>query len=228
MNAPNFYAILPATVRYDNSLMYKAKLLYAEISALSNKFGFCFAGNKYFADLYGISTRQVITIIQNLEERGYIKVERAAKKRKIRIFDADVVKKTSCESEENFTLEGEENFTHNNTSNNNINNNIYTPEFEQWYEKYPNKFNEQQTFKNWKNALKTYSVADLFRALGNYLHHIREKNVDEQYITRSTNFLGRKGEYMAWLETRVNEVPRYLGEADDEYEERLRRFAGEY
>lgn len=227
MNAPNFYAILPATVRYDNDLMDKAKLLYAEISALSNQFGFCFAGNKYFADLYGISTRQVITIIQNLEERGYIKVEREAKKRRIRILDADTVKKASPVSEENFTVEGEENFTHNNTSNNIINN-TYTKEFEQWYEKYPNKFNKQQTFKNWKNALKTHSVTDLFKALDNYLRHIRVNNVDERYITRSTNFLGKKGEYMAWLEKSAPCLPRLVAEPDDEYEERLRRFANEY
>ena len=33
---PNYYAVLPAIVRYDNDLKPNEKLLYAEIVALSN------------------------------------------------------------------------------------------------------------------------------------------------------------------------------------------------
>ena len=48
---PNYYAIIPSNVRYSD-LKPNAKLLYGEITALSNKHGFCFASNKYFANLY--------------------------------------------------------------------------------------------------------------------------------------------------------------------------------
>ncbi len=222
---PSYYAILPAAVRYDSELMDKAKLIYAEISALANREGYCYATNKYFADLYAISTRQVITIIGNLEAKGYVKIDREGSKRKIYLHSAHWVKKTSQEGEENFTSRGEENFTQNIINNNNKNNIPYTPEFERWYARYPNKFNKRQTFKNWLTALKTYSVKDLYNALLAYERYIQQNNVNPEYITRSTNFLGRKGEFVGWLEQDVG-APQNTDtpEQNTEFSDRLRRF----
>lgn len=72
---PNYYAIIPAKVRYDNDLVPLAKLLYSEISALSNKEGHCWASNKYFADLYGVSVTWVSITIKTLQEKKYITCE---------------------------------------------------------------------------------------------------------------------------------------------------------
>lgn len=72
---PNYYAIIPAEVRYDDTLKDKAKLLYGEITCLSNLYGCCFASNKYFADLYKVSTTYVSILIKELIDRGYIKSE---------------------------------------------------------------------------------------------------------------------------------------------------------
>lgn len=72
---PNYYAIIPANVRYDSDLKDKAKLLYGEIAALSNKNGYCYASNSYFAKLYNVSTQTIINMINNLDEKGYITKE---------------------------------------------------------------------------------------------------------------------------------------------------------
>ena len=42
---PNYYAIIPAEIRYDKKLTPNSKLLYGEITALANKEGYCWAGN---------------------------------------------------------------------------------------------------------------------------------------------------------------------------------------
>ena len=55
----NFYAIIPAFVRYDKDLQPNAKLLYGEITALTNEKGFCWAENEYFANLYNVSTTSI-------------------------------------------------------------------------------------------------------------------------------------------------------------------------
>ena len=72
---PHYYAIIPATVRYDTNLKYAEKLLYGEITALANKNGYCYAQNKYFADLYNVTAVSVSRWISHLQELGYIKTE---------------------------------------------------------------------------------------------------------------------------------------------------------
>ncbi len=72
---PNYYAIIPATVRYDTNLKSAEKLLYGEITSLANKNGYCYAQNKYFADLYNVTAVSISRWISHLQQLGYIKTE---------------------------------------------------------------------------------------------------------------------------------------------------------
>ena len=73
-----YWAVLPASVRYDRRLTQTAKLLYAEISCLAQADGYCWATDAYFAELFGCSVSTVSRALRTLAEAGYIRVERAA------------------------------------------------------------------------------------------------------------------------------------------------------
>lgn len=72
---PSYYAIIPATVRYDERLKYAERIFYGEITALIGKEGYCFASNNYFAELYGVIPGTISRWISHLVKLGYIKEE---------------------------------------------------------------------------------------------------------------------------------------------------------
>lgn len=128
---PNAFAILPANVRYDESLMPNAKLLYAEITALCHKEGYCWATNAYFASLYGVSIRAVQNWLKALKQNGYITYELSLgedKEDTVRKIYLNMLnqsspheekfippmKKSSPPHEEIFTLNNKRNITNNN------------------------------------------------------------------------------------------------------------------
>jgi hypothetical protein len=75
MDKPSYFAILTADVRYDKTLKPLARLLYAEITALCNKEGYCWSSNQYFADLYEVDPKTVSGWIGQLKTKGYITVQ---------------------------------------------------------------------------------------------------------------------------------------------------------
>jgi len=71
-NKPNYYAVIPANVRYDKTLTPNAKLLYAEITALCNMNGKCSASTSYFSQLYEVSRVSIQKWLKILEDKKYI------------------------------------------------------------------------------------------------------------------------------------------------------------
>lgn len=71
----NYYAVIPANVRYDEKLSANAKLLYAEITCLTNKNGECFASNNYFANLYHVTKQAISRWLLLLQKQNYINIE---------------------------------------------------------------------------------------------------------------------------------------------------------
>ena len=112
--SPNYYAIIPANVRYDKNLIPNAKLLYGEITALCNAKGYCWASTEYFANLYKVSRVSIQTWLKSLEENGYIHREVVYNNPSKEIFTTPPRKLNNPSKEI---------FTDNNTSNNTINNN---------------------------------------------------------------------------------------------------------
>lgn len=72
---PGYWAVLPAQIRYDAGIPPNAKLLYAEISSLTDLRGYCYATNAYFEELYELSERTIIRLLKALAQAGYLRIE---------------------------------------------------------------------------------------------------------------------------------------------------------
>lgn len=132
---PGYYSILTANVRYDKRLKANEKLLFSEITALSNKYGYCTATNGYFSNLYEVSKTSISTWINNLKRCGYLEIEKIYKENSKEIIQRKMYPQTNPIKEnlnrysrkvkggiqENLKTPIKENFKDNNIKINNIN-----------------------------------------------------------------------------------------------------------
>src|SRR5574344_2102723 len=132
---PNYYAIIPANVRYCKEIPANAKILYGEITALCNKKGFCWASNDYFAKLYGVSKKSISSWISKLEKNKFISIQMIYKEgskeilnRYIKILAYPMEENVNTPMEENLNTPMEENVKDNITISNNTSNNTYNIE----------------------------------------------------------------------------------------------------
>ena len=87
-----FYATIPAPVRYCKELEPNAKLLYGEITALSEQEGYCWAENTHFAELYDVDIRTIQRWLQSLKKLKFISID-ADEKGSRRIWISPEIKK---------------------------------------------------------------------------------------------------------------------------------------
>lgn len=178
INKPNYYAILSAEVRYDNNLRPNVKLLYAEITALCNMNGVCFASNKYFANLYNKSKGAISGWVSELVKYGYIKIEYKYKEgskeiehRYIKILKGGIIENINAPLKK--TLKSNTTNTNNNITYNNKdkfkkptiieidvyctdrNNKIDAYSFYDFYES-KNWYIGKNKMKDWKAAIRTW------------------------------------------------------------------------
>ena len=171
---PNYFAIIPADIRYDKNIPYIAKLLYAEITSLSNKNGYCWATNKYFADLYEVSDRTISRNINLLIEHKYIASKIIYKNntkeidKRILIIKYGINQNSFIQNVNKNVHRGIDKNVHRgidkNVQDNNINiNNIYsanfdkTEAFKRFWDLYPRKTNKKKAkdifFKKCNNEI---------------------------------------------------------------------------
>lgn len=76
------YSIIPSKILYNKELKANEKLLYAMITSLTCKEGFCFATNSYFAEELDVHPKTVSSWISDLRDKDFIKVELVRKDNK--------------------------------------------------------------------------------------------------------------------------------------------------
>lgn len=169
---PNYYAVIPATVRYDERLKANEKLLYGEITSLTNKTGECWATNKYFAELYKVSVRSIQSWLSNLVKTNYITIkvinesERFITLRYEEIFTGGMKKSSGGY---------EEIFTHNNKYNNKSNKKEIDKERKPTLEEVENYCKERNNNVDPKKFYDYYSVNNWIDNKGNKVKNWKQK-----------------------------------------------------
>ena len=70
-----YYAVIPATVLYDDELSSSEKLFYAIISQLANKEGYCWASNQYLAEICKVKNDSIQRWLRRLTDKEYIYID---------------------------------------------------------------------------------------------------------------------------------------------------------
>ena len=196
---PNYYSILTAEVRYDSLLTWFERIMYAELSALANKTGECWASNKWFSDVFKQSTRTITRAITRLSERGYIKVSfeyegKQISKRIVKIA-LPMDKKVMGSIDKNVDNPIDKNVRDNNTSNNNTSINIYVrdeEDFQRFWDKLQGRKKNKNDAKRAYLQIDAEISAEELASKFNQLLNTRE----EKYVPYPQKWLKNEG----WLE----------------------------
>ena len=215
---PNYYAIIPAEIRYNTELTPNAKLLYGEITALTNKEGYCWASNNYFAELYNTTPTSIINWLNQLEQKGFIEREIIYKDdtkqitdRYIRITNIPSKENLSRGDKEILTTPSKEILTHNNKDMNNINyNNIYSEVVDYLNQKAGTHYraNTNSTQRHIKARLNEKYTLDDFKTVIDKKVEEWKGTEFEQYLRPETLFGNKFESYLnAQIKNNIGKKP---------------------
>lgn len=201
---PNYFAVIPADVRYDENLKLGEKMMYGEITSLTQKTGECWASNSYFATLYKVTPQAISKWIKALEKQKYITIEyekegKSITKRIIKLVSTDIDRvSTPVERGINTSLEGyQHRIKENNTSINNtsINNKRkYIKEsFEELWKLYPNKKGKTGAYKKYEKLINNgTSIETIKDGIQRYKDYIEAEHIKPQYIKYGSTFFNQE------------------------------------
>ena len=156
---PSYYAIIPAEVRYNNQLSANEKLMYGEITALTQSTGECWATNAYFGEIYNKDVRTIRRWVSHLSSLGYINIKLVYKPDSKEV-DKRIITlgtKLSLASGQKCPTGEGKNVRYNNTRENNTS--IIDAEFEKVWAMYERKGNKQTAMRYWKKLSKADQLA---------------------------------------------------------------------
>lgn len=232
---PSYYAIIPASVRYDDNLKLGEKMMYGEITALSNKTGTCYASNNYFARLYKVSPQAISKWIKALENNKYITISyekngEAITKRVIEMVSIDIDRvSTTVDRGINSSLGGyqqeikENNININNTSINNkkeiYKESNFKEEFEELWKLYPKKVGKKKALDYYIKARKDKVPFDKIKqGIENYNEYIKETKTKMQYVKDGSTWFNQH----CWEDERKVEKVKTHEQEIEEMKERLK------
>lgn len=192
-----YYSIIPSTILFNDKLKPNVKLLYALITTLTNKEGYCYASNGYFGKKFKVNPKTISNWLKELRNFNYIIVEivRNDKKeiiqRRIFINDIPYTLKNGYPSPLNDEYHIHQKMEDNNIITNNINTHI-----EQKKSFYKNVYLYEYEYDS---LVQEYGVDKTKKCIEELLFYKNSKGV--QYIS----------DYDAikrWVILRVNELEK--------------------
>jgi hypothetical protein len=204
---PNYYSILTADVRYSDKLSPFDKLLYSDITALTNKNGYCNATNKYFSKVFNKSIRAISRSISVLSDNNFITTSlkrddnNEIVERKIYLnqtVSIGIAKNDDTPIDKNDDTPIDKNGQYNNIKSNSIkkNNNIYVY-FEDLWNQYPKKEGKQKAEEYFKRSVKTQTDLDnIFKAIENYKLKIEKEGIGQNIGQRTQSNMNALDEFL--------------------------------
>ncbi len=65
---------LDGAMKNKESIPPSGRIIYAEVCALAQKEGYCYASNKYFSSVYHLSVQSVSRLLNALKKQGFLEI----------------------------------------------------------------------------------------------------------------------------------------------------------